>query len=226
MALDFIICEAIHLHKLPDLLRSSSCKTIEQKSNQLCNKITIINYASTKKQATIQWKHKQWNVKNPDKKHALIKPMSTNKYMNKTIEQPWAPPRCCRALTNRRCNSGDQHLLCFREVCCGDTDFTLDWPTVGDEDVDLIGLGFELKTEELIISFEFLISEVPSDRAGSPGCSSFLSFPNIITGKLEHPFKGANVLLLPRNNKSSNSLLASSFLCSRNKKHKRIRNHK
>lgn len=27
---------------------------------------------------------------------------------------PWEPPSCCRALTKRRCNSGDQHLLALR----------------------------------------------------------------------------------------------------------------
>jgi hypothetical protein len=33
------------------------------------------------------------------------------------LHSPWGPPRRWSAATNRRCSSGDQHLLAFRDCC-------------------------------------------------------------------------------------------------------------
>lgn len=131
---------------------------------------------------------------------------------------PWEPPNCCKALTKRRCNSGDQHLLFFLLVwwldgCCS-PDRKFDWALGAEDETALLQLA--LDGIEPDSSFRFFI---PGVKRVSPwtatGISSFSSF---LIAKPKFVLNGINTLapslfLHPWNG-------SSSFLCSKPRKKK------
>lgn len=60
-------------------------------------------------------------LKQTQRLHTTHSVLSKQNFKNKKMDClfiPPGPPSCCNASTKRRCNSGVQHLLCFRNACC------------------------------------------------------------------------------------------------------------
>ena len=112
---------------------------------------------------------------------------------------PCGPPSCCRALTNRRCNSGDQHRLCFRAFwyCgCGGPACKIGLLLGVEEETGLIPLVLETKPLELTFPLGFLIPR-ESPATDNPPLSSFLKHSSNDINALEpvlflHPYSPPN----------------------------------